>query len=545
MPSIPLNKLLELTHAEHGVEVCCAALRVIVELGLKDGPVVARVLDCLDATEGPVREMAIQAVGRLKIDAALPRLLDRLTQGGVESELAAQAAARLGVKGTNALQGMLPKVAPGLRRYIAAALASSHTASADAAAIDLLFDRDSALVEATTRTLSDQIPTLSAGQRRSLADRLLELAGGKKASFATATLTAVVRLLGLLDPGRAESLLWNWIQPAYPAEVRTHALQALGARELNTSKEHLQRLIQCALDGDFHVAATALLLLQRLPVTERSEAAWLPLLSARDPAVRKFALERLGPRDSPEIAAAMGALLHQHDRTLRDAALACLTKTAAGRNFLVQALLNEAHMEMAWHLARGVAAQAMPLDTSARAAIFKTICAHVESGDRRADPLLFLLREHDPADLTERLRARATHWRKKKNGHATAVTYLAILARDPACGFPIRLELACCGLKLSPLDVSAQARAQDPCLRQFAILCQQDEPAVVRELAKAKWLDAEALYYLGFHFAEAEPRYRRFGSAVLDLVVQRSPKTKLGQAAKSKRRSLGIDKAKK
>jgi hypothetical protein len=81
----------------------------------------------------------------------------------------------------------------------------------------------------------------------------------------------------------------------------------------------------------------------------------------------------------------------------------------------------------------------------------------------------------------------------------------------------------------------------DPCLGQFAHLAQADEPALIKHLGKAKWIDAEELYYVGFHFAEHDPRWRKLGADVLRLVIERSPRSKIAAAAKSKLKSTGLD----
>ena len=149
-----------------------------------------------------------------------------------------------------------------------------------------------------------------------------------------------------------------------------------------------------------------------------------------------------------------------------------------------------------------------------------------------------MLRESDAADLRDRLEQRALQHRKKK-AYAAALTYLRLLGRDPACGFSIRLELAACGLKESGKDLASDSRGADPCLQQFVSLSQQDDGELVRQTEPMKWLDADDLYYLGFHLAEQEGRAKKAGAEILKRVLKRSPRTKLGQAAKSKLRSAG------
>ena len=177
--------------------------------------------------------------------------------------------------------------------------------------------------------------------------------------------------------------------------------------------------------------------------------------------MRRLALDKLGGRDDAETAAALVEQLRHADRGLRDAALARLTKLEHGRNALTAALLEAESPDQAWPMAR--ARRRSPRDYPAewREEVFERAAKHLEGGDRRADPLLFLLRETDAADLRDRLEQRALAHRKKK-AYATALLYLRLLARDPACGFAIRLELAACGLKVSGKELAAESRGRRP-----------------------------------------------------------------------------------
>jgi hypothetical protein len=63
---------------------------------------------------------------------------------------------------------------------------------------------------------------------------------------------------------------------------------------------------------------------------------------------------------------------------------------------------------------------------------------------------------------------------------------------------------------------------------------------LIGHVTKAKWLDAEDLFYVGFHFAEQTHRAQEFGKAVLELVVKRSPKSEVGKQAKRKLKSQAL-----
>ena len=57
----------------------------------------------------------------------------------------------------------------------------------------------------------------------------------------------------------------------------------------------------------------------------------------------------------------------------------------------------------------------------------------------------------------------------------------------------------------------------------------------------SEWLNAEDLYYVGFHFAERFGKEREFGAAVLRQVVKGSPRSKVAAAAKNKLKSVAVD----
>src|SRR5262249_11930976 len=149
-----------------------------------------------------------------------------------------------------------------------------------------------------------------------------------------------------------------------------------------------------------------------------------------------------------------------------------------GREALTAALLEADNPERAWQLARAQAPFTKGYPAAWRDKVYARAGKHLEAGDRLGDPLLFLLREADPADLRDRLEATALALRKKK-AYDKALLYLRLLARDPALGFDTRFELACCALKVSAHDLAPEARAAASSLQQFVHLCQQDDAGLV------------------------------------------------------------------
>jgi hypothetical protein len=538
---VPLSKILRLLHPDNDVEVRRAAITVLGELGERTGDVPDAVLAALADEDGEVRLRAIAAAGKLRVESALPLLSERIKAGGTEAMQAAEVAARLGAKARRQLHDLMPQVAPGLRRYIASALAGAGAAGAgDVKELEILFDKDPAVVEAAVKSLASAIPTLDGRRQRAIADELLRLAGDRQTRLGPTTESAVVRLAGLLDDDRVAGLLWDRVLAPHPHEVRAGALAALGKWFRSPTKEQRRRLFLCAAESDFRVAAPALMLLDKLPVTDKTADEWLPLFRSPGLAGRRLALAKVGGRDSDEVAEALVGQLGHPDVAWRDEVLARLSGAERGRRALTARLAAAQSADAAWPLARVLARFAQDNPEAWAKELFPSAAQYLESGDRRADPLLFVLREGSATVLRERLQKRAAALVAKEAFESAHLVYRT-LARDPAAGFPYRLDLALCGLKLSSKELGAEARGRDPTLATFSELVHQNSADVLSRIEQTSWLGAEELYYLGFHFAESpEEALRTFGGAVLQMLLKRFGRNKLAKAAASKLESCGL-----
>src|SRR5579875_3751414 len=76
------KKILRLLHPDQPLDVRCAAVVVLGEIGGKDAELTRVLCDALKDEEARLRLQVIQAVGKLRIEAALPYLLDRVKEGG-------------------------------------------------------------------------------------------------------------------------------------------------------------------------------------------------------------------------------------------------------------------------------------------------------------------------------------------------------------------------------------------------------------------------------------------------------------------------------
>ncbi len=541
MADATVKKLLRLLQTETPVELRRAAVIVMGEVGDRDPESSAVLCETIDDPDAEVRLQGLEAIGKLRIEKALARLLKRVEEGGPEAEVAARAAARTGARGTRALKELMAHVAPGLRRKIAGALGASGNTGAESAAIDSLLDSDPGVVEASVRALVGEVPSLSAAHRRSLADHLLTLLKqARKNPLPLVSEAAIVRLLSALEEPRAEPFFWDRIDPARPAEVRTAALQALGKLAGSPPRERFKLLLSCAADRDFRVAAPAMMILKDVPVVDRGVDDWLVLLQAPDVAARRLALQKLGDHDTAAVARALTDQVDHPDRALREETMQRLRQLRHGPPALVDALLQADTPERAWSLARAQQGFLGSCKAELRDKLLAHACKLLEEADRRAEPLLHMLKEADPKSLRERLEERALELRKKKQ-FDKALVFLRLLHRDPSIGLSVRFELACCGLRSSAKELAAEARAVDPCLEQFAQLLHHHPDELLPLVQKAKWLSAEDLFYLGFHFTERERQEKEFGGQVLRAAIKLSPKSQIAKDARNKLKRAGLE----
>jgi len=533
---IPAKKLVKLLSVDDA-SVRAAAILISAELGLKDAEANAELLERLLDDDAAVRIQAIKAVGKLKVTKSLSLLLDRVRLGGEEANLAANSAAKLGSEGIKGLQSLMSQVAPGLRRYIAAALTSAVGNGGAEASVAVLLDKDPQVAGAAANAIIGRVREMSAETKKQLAGELVAVLSDKKNKIAPVAEFSIIRVLAALNEPSATTIFWERTGPPYAPEVRALALQTLGTWIDNPTKDQWKKLFASAVETDFRIAAPALMILQKLPVSDKQLPDWIALFDAPDVAARRVAVEKLGERDSAPVAQGLMAQLKHADQTVRDVARTRLAKLEHGRKALIAAILEVDVLDELWQLARLVAPFAKEFAPASRTEILNRACKFLEDDDHRCDPLFFALREGDAPGLRDQLLERAVAKRKKKD-YPTAMQYLKLLARDPAVGFEVRLELALVGLKLSSKDIAMDSRTKDPCLRQFTNVVATNLAEVQKTIEKAKWLEPEDLFYLGFHFAELFNQEKAFGAAVLQHLVKSSPKAKVSTNARNKLKSI-------
>ena len=140
----------------------------------------------------------------------------------------------------------------------------------------------------------------------------------------------------------------------------------------------------------------------------------------------------------------------------------------------------------------------------------------------------------DGAALAQRIRGRADALRKKKD-FTTAAKWLGLLKDSPAFDADVKFALAVAELKSHKHALAATIRRHDPALELLRGLAHSAFPAA-DQLRKERALAPEELFYVAFNFAEGDADEKAIARELLEHLVAKHGRTKIGKAAKNKLR---------
>jgi len=213
-----------------------------------------------------------------------------------------------------------------------------------------------------------------------------------------------------------------------------------------------------------------------------------------------------------------------------------------GRTALTAALLDAPTADAAWSLAKAQATFARHYPDKVRASVFTQACKYLEAGDRRADALLFLLREGDAADLRERMAKQGDDGAQEKGLRRRAAVPCAGLGAIPPVVYRFGWNWRRVVYTVPAMTSPRRREPPNPSLEQFLTLfINMATPWFAADRSARLVGTGGSVLSIGFHCAESGGPLKKFAAQLLNLVVKRSPRSKIGQAAKSKIRSAGLE----
>ena len=530
-----LQKICDLLKSSDGMRRSAAAI-VLAELAPKDPEVVQALGEALKEPTQLLTRHILEAFEAIGTRAVIPYAMPLLRADDTETKFRAVAlVAKAGGEVVPQIRQQLQEATGQQRLVLVDLLARIHTQGAFQAILELLFDPDFELVKEACHAVRRHVSEASPKDRATMHRQVAALMNTPRAKAQERVLTSCLLLIGHIGqpPGRA--ILLKHAAPKLPVYVRRHALIALkGMQVAGAEARSLVRQVLPYIDEpDPNVAQLVLDLIQGLPASGLDEAQWRRMIGSVHAPVRVFAVRKLAESDSAATHRLLLSLLDHEDTDVRENAAGALARCAGAAPLLVDSLAGARAPEAAWRLAKILKPHSAAVDKKRLKKMGALAARELQAGSPRRDPLLYFLRNADPAAADAALRQVGLKFRQGKKW-AQAVECLRQLVNTESFDDETRYELGVCNLKQSAKDLAPQLRLEDYAIRGLQALLRNRAFDLLPRLKKDKALDAADLFYVGFHFSEVLGDEKQFGEQLLQHVVKRWPRSPEAKAARNK-----------
>lgn len=532
-----VKKLCAMLQSPDGMRRCAAAM-VLTELAPKD----VAVVKALGAALGPANQMLtryiLEAFESIGTRAVVPHVLPLLEVDDTETKLRAAAIiARVGGEMVHELKRQFMLASPQQKRVLVEILARIQGRESLQIVLETLFDPDAELARESCEAVRRHIGEASPKERLAMHRQVVKFMSTARARKDERVVTSCVLLIGYIGAPPSRQILLKHAAPRNPNLMRRNALLGLKSQAALSGAAATQlanHLLKYLDDSDWqNIAQHALDIIEHLTLPRSFEQRWRRLLDNKHASIRSFAARRIASTDNATSNALLMKLLQHEDLHVSEIAAGALARHKGATKLLLAALARERKSEPAWRLAKILKPHGESIDKKTIRKFATLATRELEAGQPRHEALLYFLRNLDPNTADQVVRNAGLKFKKARKWNR-AVDCLRSLARNDGTDIELRYELSLCNLKLSPKDLSAHLRAEDPALRGFQALLQDNKFNLPARLAKERALQAEDLFYCGFHFSEGSGEEQSFGHRLLEQVAKKWPRTKAGKAARQK-----------
>jgi hypothetical protein len=513
------------------VEHRLAAAVVIGALEVKD-PKATAALEKLLSESPAEKRAALDAFARIGPKKVLPKIFALLTSTEPVVREAAHRALKAGGEAmVDDIKARRSQATDAEKQQLDRVLADLGGTDAFKALLDGIVAADEKTARNLALAVRERIANADKRTRKSYATsstKALQKAAGKVHEHQEAVL---IKILGWCEDESSVPLLLEALSdPKRGGAVRQEAAIALRfvLQETAADAAVVEGLLDAAGGDDLPLARTAVDTLAGLKLGKNAVAKLRGLALHRDADRAMFAVRKLAADGSAPAV-----------KVLVDAVLGGSRDTAAAAAKALKALPDATAASLTAVLETHLADRALllmdvlkpRLEKLGKGTAQKLVDATIErlaDEGRNYEATLALARVAAPELLADELRALAAKLKKAKKDERAAHV-LILLTNTAGATDDDRVRLALLALKKSRLDPRPEARARDEAIKLFDDIAAKVD--LLGVLKRDKSITDEQLFYLGFHFAEeGDP----IGEQLLGEVVKRSPRSKIGKAAKNK-----------
>jgi HEAT repeat protein len=532
-----------LTLVEEGtIERRCAALLVLGALKRQDDRVVEMAGQALSQANPVLKDYALRYFEDARPKASLSLLPPLLEDP--DKDIQERAIRLLVTFGPTAIRPTLQSALGGSRmRQIntARVLNVVRSQAAWKGILQILAQNDVECNRAVCDLLTHTLRELTEKEQDTLYSECVSFAESLDEQTQRSSVISAIRLLGQLGRPQSRQWLFQFVSADHHPSLRFHAIVALlhCLRDQKLQKAEVHKLLPILEERDYSdTVRLTLELLETHLLPEDAQPLLSRLVESSHIPIQKFALRKLGEFESPAVVKTLLQQLGDADAARRDTAARTLRKLPTARAALTKELLSCDDARKAWAIAEILPTYEGKWRKDQLEGLWKRLCDVIEVDDRLRDAYLHVMKHADPSYSYEQLAMCGAQLVKAKK-YREAVRFLTPL-RDFADFTPEdRFRLAIAQFKLHSHTLGPNTQRQDPTLEQFAELYRSSAFPLLESLKKEKVLEPDDLFYLGFRFAERPGEERDIGKNLLEFLVKKYPRTKVGKSAKNKLKLLG------
>ena len=530
--------------------LACAAAVILAELAPRDATVTRQLADALEHADAVRRPFIIEALGRIGTADAAAALAPLIKADGPASEQALRAIAHTASAALKPLLGLIGKIPPALLERVAECVARTGEAVAFSTLLNNLASADVDVCRAIRSGLRTAMTSFDAKYKEHLRKQLEKAFGDKKLIQHSPALIALMKIASDLGDAGFQQELVARIGADFPANVRRSALQSIGRLHLTGEQRGklAQKILPLMLESDVgNLGEPALEAIRHAQLNSEHQATLRKLLNSTSSRIREFAMQSLASQGTARTLNELIACLDSPERSIREEALAALSRAPASAGPLCERLLKLEEADVSAETARALIPQAMHIPRK----LLESLAAHyaalaagtpgkpatldmIQKSAEKRRAILNIFRAGNSPLLVDTVFERALQFRQNDEP-GRACELLKNVSGLNGWTDEYRIEMALSGLCAGPKDLARAARINDANLRilEDVLSSARKTPAdLARKVLKDGTLSRRVVYYLGFHFAERMQGERQFGKLVLENLS--ASRTEEGRQAREK-----------